>query len=122
MGRQTDVTHAHVFVEAGRLAEALPAHVALVWAVLLVHVQDVNAQTIAFLERPATQEQQLHDQVQTRSSQPHQQHHQYEPVAEAARELAIALVDTTRVLQVFVSVVFIREHLPTSLALVSCRA
>jgi len=36
-------TYAHVFVEAGRLAETLGADDALVWTMFLVNVQDVNA-------------------------------------------------------------------------------
>ena len=44
-----------MFIEAGALAEALGAHVTLVWAMLLVHVQDVNAQPVALLKRPVNQ-------------------------------------------------------------------
>ena len=45
--------HPHVFVEAGRLAKALGADDALVWPMFLVHVQDVNAQSVALLKRSA---------------------------------------------------------------------
>jgi len=44
--------HPHVFVETGGLAEALAAHPALVGPVLLVHMQDVDAQAVPLLERP----------------------------------------------------------------------
>ena len=79
--------HSHVFIQTRRLAETLAAHGALVWSMLLVHVQDVNAQSIALLER-------------TR--------------AQMARKLAIALVNAPRVLQVLVAVVFVGEHFATS--------
>ena len=43
-----------MFVETRRLAEALGADVALAWPVFLVHVQDVDAQPVSLLKRPAT--------------------------------------------------------------------
>ena len=45
-----------MFVETRRLAEALGADVALVRPVFLVHVQDVDAQPVALLKRPATRQ------------------------------------------------------------------
>jgi len=33
----------HVLVEAGRLGETFPAFCALVWAIFIMHVQNVNA-------------------------------------------------------------------------------
>ena len=53
--RPLAAVHAHVLVERRRLREALAAHRALVWTVLLVNVQDVDAQAVAFLERTRTQ-------------------------------------------------------------------
>ena len=56
-------------------------------SVLLVHVQDVDAQTVPFLEGPG---------------------------AEVARELAVALVHAAGVLEVLVAVVLVGEHLPAA--------
>ena len=81
--------HSHVLVQTRRLTKTLAAHGALVWSMLLVHVQDVNAQSVALLER-------------TR--------------AQMARKLAITLVHAPRVLQVLVAVVFVGEHFATSVA------
>lgn len=41
-------------IQAARLREALAAHAAHVWSMILVDVQDVDAKTIALLERTAT--------------------------------------------------------------------
>lgn len=45
----------HVFVETGALAEALATHRALVGAVLLVDMEDVDPQAVSLLERPEDQ-------------------------------------------------------------------
>jgi len=45
-------THSHVFVETGRLAEALGTYGTTMRLVFLVYVQYVYAQTITLLERP----------------------------------------------------------------------
>lgn len=45
-------THPHVLVEAGGLTEGLAAHHALVGPVFLVHVQNVDSQTIPLLKGP----------------------------------------------------------------------
>lgn len=55
-----------------------------------MHVQDVNPQPVPLLERPA---------------------------AQMTGELPVPLVHAARVLQVFVSVVLVGEHLPASVAL-----
>jgi hypothetical protein len=81
--------HSHVFIQTRRLAETLAAHGALVWSMLLVHVQDVYAQSITLLER-------------TR--------------AQVTRKLAITLVHASRVLQVLVTVVFVGKHFATPIA------
>lgn len=81
--------NSHVFVQTRRLTKTLATHGALVWSMLLMHVQDVNAQSIALLERTRTQ---------------------------MTWELAISLVHTPRVLQVLVTVVFVSEHFATSVA------
>ena len=59
-------------------------------SVLLVHVQDVNAQAVSLLEGP---------------------------VAQVARELPVALVHAARVLEVLVPVVLVGEHLSTAVTL-----
>ncbi len=84
--------HAHVLVETRRLAEALAAHAALVRPVLLVHVQDVDAEAVALLERAR---------------------------AQVARELAVALVHAARVLEMLVAVVLVGEHLAASITRVA---
>ena len=81
-----------MFVEAGGLAEALRADDALVRSMLLVHVQDVYAEAIAFLKRAR---------------------------AQMTGKLAIALVHAASVLQMLVAVVLVGEHLPAPLALVA---
>lgn len=43
-------THPHVFVEAGRLAEAFAAHKAFMRSMLFVNVENVNAQSVSFLK------------------------------------------------------------------------
>ena len=48
-------TNAHVFVETGRLREALTTRGTLVRSVLLMHVQHVYPQSIALLERSRAQ-------------------------------------------------------------------
>lgn len=44
-----------MFVETGALAEALATHRALVGAVLLVDMEDVDPQAVSLLERPEDQ-------------------------------------------------------------------
>jgi len=46
-------THPHVFVETRALTEALVTHATLVRPVLLVHVENVNAQAVSLLKRSA---------------------------------------------------------------------
>lgn len=79
--------NSHVFVQRRRLTERFAAHRALVRSMLLVHMQDVDAEAVALLERPRTQ---------------------------VAREFAVALVHAPRVFQVFVPVVFVGEHFAAS--------
>lgn len=62
----------------------------LVRSVFFVNVQDVNPQSVSLLERS---------------------------VAEVTRELSVALVHAASVLQMFISVIFVREHLAASVAL-----
>lgn len=45
----------HVFVETGALTEALAAHRALVGAVLLVDMENVDPQAVPLLERSGNQ-------------------------------------------------------------------
>lgn len=80
--------HAHVLVERRRLTKRLAAHRALVRPVLLVHVQDVYAQAVAFLERPR---------------------------AQVTRKLAIALIHAPRVLEMLVAIVLVGEHFAASI-------
>ena len=44
----------HVFVQAGRLGETFPAFCALVWTILFMHVENVNAQPITFIKGAVT--------------------------------------------------------------------
>lgn len=78
-----------VFIETGRLREAFSALGALVRTMFLMHVKDMYAKSVSFLERA---------------------------IAEVARELPVALVHATRVLEMLVSVVFIGEHFTATIA------
>lgn len=62
----------------------------LVRSVFFVNVQDVNPQSVPLLERS---------------------------VAEVTGELSVALVHAASVLQMFISVIFVREHLAASVTL-----
>ena len=81
--------HSHVLFKTGRLGKLLVAHVALMGTVLLVHVQHVNAQTVAFVKGA---------------------------VAQAAWELPVAVIKASCVLEMSVPVVLVRKKFATLLA------